>query len=193
MYRYRRENRDWFGEMLNMTHVLNAILNISVASALSRRFGWLFPVDIAVQIIFDRRMWTFLAVQFISDFRSSHFIIAYSVFFTSLPPCIKRIDVKHNVTILDIRIHENIFNANRTRPNQNQNQNQNQNESAWNFKRRKKKKICEWYWYPVKCALQQHTFTSMHSHSKWSHLNRREKKIIERYDRQEKSHTSAPI
>lgn len=44
------------------------------------------------------------------------------MFFT-IASCIKRIDVKHNVTILDIRIHENIdwtqTGPDQTRPDQN--------------------------------------------------------------------------
>lgn len=155
---------------------------------------WLvFSCDIVVQIIFDRRMWIFFAG---CCWCCSFWIFAQAILshiFRILPiaSCIKWIDVKHNVTILDIRIHENIeHKQDQTKTNQSQ-----KPYTKWiGIKFQKKKKICEWYWYPVNFMLCtfSFTFTSMHSHLMWSHLRRR-KKNIERNNRPEKSHTFALI
>lgn len=137
--------------------------------------------------------------MFISDFWSSHFIITYSAFYHS--SCIKWIDVKHNVTILDIRIHENKLNANRTRPDQNKPKPKPKYKKVahtkWigiKFQKKKRKYANDTGTQLTSCVHFSFTFTSMHSYLKWSHLKSwKKKQNIDRYERPEKSHTFALI
>lgn len=95
--------------------------------------AWLFPVDIAVRIILDRRMWIF--------------VLPHISYVLAMPHALNELMLSTTsrfLTFASMRIYWTQTGPDQTKTNQNQ------NESAWNFKRRKKK-TREWYWYPVKC------------------------------------------